>query len=604
MATNLRYWQQHVTYDMHINMDVKTFQYKGHQSVLYFNNSPDDMSVIYYHLYFNAFQPQSEMDITLQNIKDPDPRMVTNVGTDESPIYESNIANLTQNEIGYINILDLTQDGGKVKYEIADTILKIYLNTVIKSGTSSNIEMSFIGQVPKMILRAGRDSEDGVKLSMAQWYPKVAEYDFEGWHVDPYIRREFYGVWGDFKITIDIDEQYIIAGTGFLQEKKKIENKKNRWKFTIDRVHDYTWAADIEYLHDQISTTKGIRLDFYYKNNQKNIKTWKEVQPYIAKIMDFYSDFIGEYPYKKYSIIQGGNGGMEYALCTLVAGDRDLKSLLRVIAHEMGHMWFQHVLATNETKHAWMDEGFTKYIEHLSTSIIAPHLFSKDVFRSSYDEYFEHLNTGVEEPQTTHSERYLTNKSYHASTYAKGEIFLIQLGYIIGEENLHKTLRMYFEEWKFKHPNPTNFKRIAEKISKINLEWYFLGWTQTTKVINYEIEKIYEHKDNTFLTIKRNGEMAMPIEVCVTYIDNSKELYYIPFSLMRGEKEFSDFKGNFIRCNHWIYSKRTYELKVSKKIEEIKSATIDKSKNMANLSTRNELTIKNGEICYLNNPKS
>jgi len=539
MGSNVEYWQQRANYDIHIDMDVDNSQYKGYQKLEYFNNSPDDLSVLYYHLYFNAFQPGSEMDITLQNVADPDLRMVLNEGTDESPIYRSKIAVLNQDEIGFIDVRSLAQDGKEVTFHVNDTILIVYLGTPVKSGESTNLEMHFLGQVPKLILRAGRDSEEGVKLSMAQWYPKIAEYDFEGWHDHPYIRREFHGVWGDYKITIDIDDEYIIAGTGLLVEKEKIQNNKFRWVFNAENIHDYTWAADKDYLFDQVVSSKGTILEFYYKNNQKYIHVWKEVQPYIARIMDFYSDYIGEYPFEKYSIIQGGNGGMEYALCTLVTGDRDLRSLLRVIAHEMGHMWFQHVLATNETKHGWMDEGFTKYIEHVSTIAIAPKLFTKEIFRSSYDEYFRLLNTEKEEPQTTHSERYLTNKSYHASIYAKGEIFLIQLGYIIGDDNLLESLRKYFEEWKFKHPTPTNFKRVVEKVSNMNLDWYFLGWTQTIKTINYSIEEVNEIGDEVVVTLKREGEMPMPIEVLVTYTNQTQELFYIPFSLMRRDKEFS-----------------------------------------------------------------
>lgn len=211
---NNTYWQQHVDYTMVIDMDVTTHKYKGEQQLIYTNNSPDVLNKVYYHLYFNAFQPGSEMDVRSRTIADPDRR----VG--------DRISKLSPDEIGYIKVSSLKQNGVNLKHETVGTVLEVDLNKPIQPGERVTFDMLFESQVPLQIRRSGRNNREGVALSMTQWYPKLAEYDFEGWHADPYIGREFHGVWGNFDVTISIDKNYIVGGTGYLQKKLLQEIKK------------------------------------------------------------------------------------------------------------------------------------------------------------------------------------------------------------------------------------------------------------------------------------------------------------------------------------------------------------------------------------------
>ena len=171
-AQNNSYWQQHVDYTMEIDMDVKSYQYLGKQQLVYTNNSPDVLDRVFYHLYFNAFQPGSQMDIRLQNISDGDGRMLTE---DK----KSRIATLKPEEQGFLKIQSLTQDGAAVMYKEEGTILVVELAKPIAPGTSTTFDMEFLGQVPLQIRRSGRNSAEGIALSMTQWYPKMVEYDFE-----------------------------------------------------------------------------------------------------------------------------------------------------------------------------------------------------------------------------------------------------------------------------------------------------------------------------------------------------------------------------------------------------------------------------------------
>ena len=250
------YWQQEVDYTMDIRMDVRTNQFKGEQELVYTNNSPDTLDKVFFHLYFNAFQPGSMMDIRSRTIADPDRRVSDRIHT------------LKEDEIGYQKVTSLTQNGKAVKYETVGTILEVKLDKPLLPGKKTKLEMSYDAQVPLQIRRSGRDNEEGIRYSMTQWYPKLVEYDEQGWHPNPYIGREFHGVWGDFDVTIHIDQEYVLGATGYLQNPKEVntgraedvkeetmqEERMNSWHFVAPMVHDFAWVADPDYVHESITS--------------------------------------------------------------------------------------------------------------------------------------------------------------------------------------------------------------------------------------------------------------------------------------------------------------------------------------------------------------
>ena len=584
------YWQQHVDYKMDVVMNVKNYQYKGKQQLIYSNNSSDTLKRVFYHLYNNAFQPGSEMDVRLQSIKDPDDRMVTKMK-------ESRIKTLKPDEIGYLNISNFKQDGEVANAKTVGTILEVTLAKPILPNSKTTFTLDFDGQVPVQIRRSGRNNAEGIELSMAQWYPKIAEFDFEGWHADPYIGREFHGVWGNFDVKITLDAVYILGGSGYLQNKNEIgygyqdlginvvhpKNTKNlTWHFVAPMVHDFTWAADKNYLHDVVKGPNEVDLHFLYKNNPKIIDNWKALQPLMVKVMDFYNTTVGNYPYKQYSFIQGGDGGMEYAMCTLMLGNGKLEGILGTAIHELGHSWFQHILASNESKHSWMDEGFTSYIEDLVLNEMTVNK-KENPFESSYKAYYKLVESGKEQSLTTHGDRYDENRSYSISSYYKGEIFLSQLEYVIGKENVAKTLKRYFQDFKFKHPTPNDIKRTAERVSGANLDWYLIDWAQTTNIIDYGIKEAQEEGISSKITLERIGRMPMPIDVLVEYTDGTKESFYIPLRMMGFEKENPNLAIKRTILSDWAWAYPTYEFKILKNRTTIKKITIDPSGLMADV---------------------
>jgi len=577
------YWQQHVDYQMDIDMNVKNYQYKGQQTLEYTNNSPDDLDRVFYHLYFNAFQPESEMDIRLQTIKDPDGRMTTE---DK----KSRIATLSDTEIGFIKVASLTQDGQAVQFKTVGTVLEVELNEPIKAGDKSTFKMEFDGQVPLQIRRSGRDNAEGISLSMSQWYPKMAEYDFEGWHADPYIGREFHGVWGDFDVKLTLDDTYTVASTGYLQNPKDIgynygdegrkgkkgKNGKLTWHFKAPMVHDFTWAADPDYVHDKLTASDGTILNFFYQDDENIKENWKNLQPKTAQILEFFNKHIGEYPYDQYSVIQGGDGGMEYAMSTLITGNRKFGSLVGVTAHEFAHSWFQFLLATNEAQHEWMDEGFTSFISD-EAMVEVMNEDATNSHEGSYKSYIALANSGFEQPLTTHADRYALNQAYGISAYSKGAVFLSQMEYLLGRDLQSKVIKEYYDQWHFKHPTPNDFIRVAEKVSGAELGWYLIDFGQTTNTIDYAVKSI----DGNTATLERVGLMPMPIDAQVTFADGSTKMVHIPLRMMRWVKPNAENVQK-----DWAWAMPTYELKMDKVISKVE---IDPSQLMADVKRENNV---------------
>jgi len=570
-------WQQRVEYEMKIDLDVDTFVFDGDQEIIYTNNSPDTIHKVYYHLFFNAFRPGSQMDLRSLNIADPDRRVLDRISL------------LNENDFGKMTVLSLSQNGDSIGFEEQGTILLARLKKPLLPGKKTKLRMSFQGKVPKQIRRSGKNNKDGVALSMTQWYPKLAEYDFEGWHPNPYIAREFHGVWGDYNVSITIDKNYIIGGTGYLQNPQEIghgyenpakplkraDGQKLTWLFYAPNVHDFAWAADPDFTHDVVKGPNEVDLHCLYKKHHEN---WKKLQQHSIELMAFFNEKIGSYPWKQYSIIQGGDGGMEYAMCTLITGGERYKSLFGTTSHEMAHTWFQHILANNEAKHPWMDEGFASYIDALAANVVLKKEV-KNPFSRSYQSYRRLANSGMEQPQTTHSDRYKFNAAYGVSAYSKGAVFLAQLGYIIGEKVLENTLLRYYDTFKFKHPTPNDFKRVAEKESDMELEWYLNDWTRTTGVIDYSVDFI-----NNEIILKRIGLIPMPIEIEVVFEGGEKEFYYIPLDLMRGIKK--DLSPETIVTPIWGWANPNYSFKVNS-IKPVSSVSIDPSGLLADVDLTN-----------------
>ncbi|MDN3687358.1 M1 family metallopeptidase [Cyclobacterium jeungdonense] len=579
-------WQQSINYQMEVDMDVSTNRYRGNQIIAYSNHSPDTLHQVFFHLYYNAFQPNSMMDERSRTIADPDRR----VG--------ERIFNLSPEEIGYMRVTSLQMNGQPVSMEEVGSVLEVSLQEPILPNSTVIFESEFEAQVPLQVRRSGRDNAEGIRYSMAQWYPKLANYDEQGWHANPYIGREFYGTWGNFDVKITIDKDYVLGGTGYLQNANEIghgyeapgesinQNSESRltWHFYAPQVHDFMWAANPDFTHDKLVMDNGITLHFLYEKNSKTEKNWAALPEYTRKAMNFFSEHYGQYPYQQFSVIQGGDGGMEYPMSTLITGQRTLGSLVGVTVHELAHSWFQGVLGSNESLYPWMDEGFTTFASNRCMAAI----FSEDPSGfpqfGAYASYEKLAKSGLEEPMATHADHYHTNTAYGVAAYSKGALFLAQMGYIIGEEVRDEAMLQYWNEWKFKHPNANDITRIMEKASGLELDWFKEYWIYTTKSIDYSISSVSEENGKTKVILERKGMMPMPIDFVVTYIGGKQETIYLPLTIMRGNKPEEAGFPERVRTQRWPWTRTSTEVILDEPLSAIQSLSIDPSLRLADIN--------------------
>lgn len=615
-------WQQRVKYNMDVRMDVSTNRFTGKQRLEYSNNSPDTLRKVFYHLYWNAFQPNSMMDArsrrqgTVVIRKDRNGNDIV----DWDPRVRDRIVKLGADDIGYQRVSNVKMNGRTQQTKEHETILEVVLDRPILPRSKAVLELDFEAQVPDQIRRSGRDNAEGVRYSMSQWYPKLVEYDYEGWHPTPYVGREFYGVWGDFDVNITIDKSYMVCGTGYLQNANQIgfgyETPGTKvpaptgatltWRFTAPNVHDFMWAADPEYRHASKQVRSDLTLHAFYKISVPNLTkqfealpantrsryqggvndyiaqyeaAWKRVIDDAARALPFIEKKFGAYPYRQYSFVHGGDGGMEYPMATLLKGPS-----LGTVIHEWMHSWYQMMLGTNESLYAWMDEGFTTFAENeimafLNNRTDWPHA-------DDYAGYVALAKSGREEPLSTHADHFNTNFAYGTAAYSKGCVFMEQLGYIVGEPVRDKILLEYYRQWRFKHPNVNDLIQVAQKVSGLQLDWYKEYWVNTTKTIDYGIDSLWEEGGMSKIRLKQIGEVPMPIDLQLTFQDGSKELHYVPAYLMFGEKPAEDTARRKIYTS-WKWTHPTYVIETTRKLTDIKTVEIDASLRMADVDRRN-----------------
>jgi hypothetical protein len=634
-------WQQKIKYTMDIDMNVNTNQYKGKQKIDYWNNSPDTLKRVFFHLYFNAFQPNSMMDArsrrqgTVVLRKDRNGNDIV----DWDARVKDRILNLKPDEIGYENVSLIKMNGRTQKTKLHETILEVMLDKPILPKTKVLFDMEWDAQVPLQIRRSGRDNPSTqVRYTMTQWYPKLCEYDYEGWHPTPYIAREFYGVWGDYDVTISIDKNYVLGGSGYVHNPNQVgfgyEDKnvkvvkpageKLRWHFLAPNVHDFAWAADPEYKHIVRQIPNGPTINVLYNaqasrlvfDNLSNAakanygndfntyaaswdKQWETVADAAVTVFPFIKKTFGDYPYKQYSFIHGGDGGMEYPNATMLSGPG-----LGTVFHEWMHTWYQMMLATNESEYAWMDEGFTEWatdrvesnytgqlerktLSNMELSRRSDSMREDTMHKGIYAAYLALAKSGREEPLTTHADQFNTNYAYSNAAYTKGGVFIEQLGYIVGADVRDKILLEYYKQWRFKHPNANDFIRIAEKVSGLQLDWYRGYWVNTTKTIDYGIDSLYTEGSGTKIRLKNIGMHPMPLDVKVTFKDGSSEWHYVPMYLMFGEKKPEANQKNRVVYEAWKWTHLNYEIKTGRKITDIVKVEIDPSLRMADIDRKN-----------------
>ncbi len=593
-------WQQHVDYEMDIRLNPETHQVDGHQRLTYTNNSPDTLRTVYYHLYFNAFQPQSMMAERNRHLPDPDGRTVPR------------IFNLTPDEQGRQTVTSLTQDGTPVSYEVYDTVLRVDLAEPIPPGTSTTFVMDYRSQVPLQTRRSGRNSRgDDIDYTMTQWYPKMAEYDERGWHANYYINREYYAPYGEFDVEITLPAEYTIGATGVLQNPDEVGHGYDidgsgtwrpsdgvpdadtlTWHFRAEDVHNFAWSADPDYIHDKV-TADGTTHHILYK--PEVAEQWRPLRNNMPDLTAFFSDEYGDYPYPQMTVAQGGDGGMEYPMFTVVSSydgpefeeKSSYRSILGTTVHEFAHMWFYSALGSNEADYAWMDEGFTSY----ATTEGMAHLAGQPADHTGARQSVVTMHKlGIAEPFSTPADWFSTNTAYGITSYPGGQMLVDMLGYVMGDAQRDQWLRRYFRERAGMHPDPFDLELFAEQESGLMLDWYFQQVTESTRTVDDAITDLDQRQTGdgvtVDLTLKRKGTLRLPQDVKLTLADGTTQWLNVPLASMHGHKPVPD---DWIVTEPWpwVAPEKTVSVTVDSRV---KKAVIDPNGETPDVNRLNNST--------------
>ena len=593
-------WQQHVDYEMDIRLNPETHQVDGHQRLTYTNNSPDTLRTVYYHLYFNAFQPQSMMAERNRHLPDPDGRTVPR------------IFNLTPDEQGRQTVTSLTQDGTPVSYEVYDTVLRVDLAEPIPPGTSTTFVMDYRSQVPLQTRRSGRNSRgDDIDYTMTQWYPKMAEYDERGWHANYYINREYYAPYGEFDVEITLPAEYTIGATGVLQNPDEVGHGYDidgsgtwrpsdglpdadtlTWHFRAEDVHNFAWSADPDYIHDKV-TADGTTHHILYK--PEVAEQWRPLRNNMPDLTAFFSDEYGDYPYPQMTVAQGGDGGMEYPMFTVVSSydgpefeeKSSYRSILGTTVHEFAHMWFYSALGSNEADYAWMDEGFTSY----ATTEGMAHLAGQPADHTGARQSVVTMHKlGIAEPFSTPADWFSTNTAYGITSYPGGQMLVDMLGYVMGDAQRDQWLRRYFRERAGMHPDPFDLELFAEQESGLMLDWYFQQVTESTRTVDDAIADLDQRRTGdgvtVDLTLKRKGALRLPQDVKLTLADGTTQWLNVPLASMHGHKPVPD---DWIVTEPWpwVAPEKTVSVTVDSRVEK---AVIDPNGETPDVNRLNNST--------------
>lgn len=592
-------WQQAVAYEMDVRLDTERHRLNGYQRVVYTNRSPDTLRHVYYHLYFNAFHPDSKMAAYARRLSDPDRRTAPR------------IFGLGPDEVGWQRIDRLTQDGVPVSFEADDTVLRVDLTAPILPGTSTVFEMDFEAQVPLQTRRSGRDNREGIDYTMTQWYPKIANYDGRGWHAAPYVGREFYGPFGTFDVAITLPARYVVGATGTVQNPEAVghgydlapNDGRTRpgppstagdsltWRFRAEAVHDFAWSADPDYRHTQFvvedvpGRTEPVRLHLLYQSDVA--ERWEPAVGWTAELVRTFSAEIGAYPYPQFTVAQAGDGGMEYPMFTAITGRRSPGSLFGVIAHELAHQWFYGLVGTDEMAFAWMDEGLTDYVDAVATAQI----FGGVVGHASARRRIEEAQRlGYYQPPNTFANDFDTDRGYFVASYSGGRALVDLLGYVLGDAVRDEVLHAYVDRFRFRHPTPDDLQEVAEEISGRPLDWLFTPFLEEGARYDIGVERLRTVPAKTgrrsVVTLRRHEPGVLPVDLELVYDDSTRQRVTIPVAEAGGHRAVP---RTWTEAQVWPANAETYDLEVEGRVHAVR---LDPDDRMIDLDRSNNRAVR------------
>ncbi len=593
-----QYFQQEVNYTIAVKLDDENHFLHGQEKLIYHNNSPVTLTEIYFHLWPNAYK-NNETAFAKAELKHGNKKFY----------WASEV------ERGYIDSIDFSIDGKKALFTINDTFIDIgllKLNEPLLPGKSIEIETPFRVKIPSSdFSRLGHTKQ---QYQVCQWYPKPAVFDQKGWHPIPYLNMgEFYSEFGSFDVSITVPKNYAVAASGdlvsskgdlntddieqaFIKERiayteqylKGTPEQKDTFpesssafktvRYKLDNVHDFAWFADKRYLikQSEVKIPNGRIVKTFAYFNKKDAKYWKNATNYVNDAVFGYSKWLGDYPYGVCTAVDGAlsaGAGMEYPTITVVAASRDTTGLDEVIAHEVGHNWFYGILASNERDYAWMDEGSNSFYEsrymkekYVGFNLIGSNLpkflarmvHLKDAAPNDLNNiaYSFTARRNTDQPLNLTSSKY-SDFNYGVGVYTKTSNIYQYLEAWMGREKFDKMMQAYYQNWKFKHPQPEDFQKHVEDFNGRKLPWLFNDLLASRNRIDYTIKNVSKPGVASFVKVHNRGGVESPVSVTGIKKDSTLTIWYdgfkgtqkLSFPVGYFDKYSVNYTGNILDIN-------------------------------------------------------
>lgn len=539
-----QYFQQEVNYQINVELDDQRHKLKASETITYINNSPKTLNYIYFHLWPNAYKKYNSA-----------------LGNQKLEEHSTLLYHAPDSIMGYIDGLEFKVNNEPLEWHYDkqhEDICQVFLLDPLKPGDTVIINTPFNVKIPKGIF--SRLGHMGQSYQITQWYPKPAVFDNDGWHQMPYLDQgEFYSEYGTFDVSITLPKNYVVGATGdlangdreieWLNKIAEITAKKDSFDYqdmsfpkssnqtkTLhyhqEKVHDFAWFADKRYhvLKGEVElpySRRKVTTWAMFTNNEADL--WMNSIEYLNDATYYYSKWNGDYPYNHVTAVDGAltaGGGMEYPNITVIGQSGNDFGLETVIMHEVGHNWFYGILGSNERDHPWMDEGLNsmnenRYIETKypnrrlvgSDSVVERtplKLFDITQYKhkASYElAYLFNQRRNLDQPIEFDAAEY-TSLNYGGIVYSKTAIVFDYLMAYLGEDVYDNCMQRYFNEWKFKHPQPENLQNIFEEETGKDLKWFFNDLIKTTKSLDYKIvraKKDTANPKNILIKVRNRG---------------------------------------------------------------------------------------------------
>ncbi len=548
-----KYWQNRADYNIQLDFKPETRLISGSEEITYYNNSPDKLTEIVLHIYPDLYKKGHIRDFEIELADESSGLSITEL-----------IINGKKS--------DPTNNYRFLKYK--QTLLTIYLREPLNAGEKMNMSISW-----NYVLNENSHMRTGVVDSssffIAYFFPRIAVYDdIDGWNEFKYMGdAEFYNDYGNFDVSINVPKNFIVWATGTLQNPEQVLNKKylkrykqaflsdkiikivdsiectqnnitiqndqNTWTFKAENVTDFAFATSDHYVWDATSLTvdketkRRVFLDAAYNKNSEDFYHVIHIARDAVKFMSYEIPGV-PFPYPKETVFNGLDA-MEYPMMVNDMTLDDIDETIKLTSHEILHSYLPFYVGTNETKYAWMDEGFTSFCDYIFHSEYVPPEKAAYYF---LEEYKKEAGYTIDAPVFTSSE-YLKRPAYTYNSYPKAAGFFLTLKDLYGYETFKEIIHEFMNRWNSKHPTPYDLFYTLNDVGKQNINWLIKPWIFEFGYVDLVLKDIKQNNDEYKIIIENKGRFPAPVHLKIHFPDGESEIIKEKASVWKkADKEF------------------------------------------------------------------